>query len=136
MAEAIKKPRPEYRNIGISDIMRYRLPPSGKVSIGHRISGAILFLLLPLTLYMLEQSLTSEISFASFKGFAAHPLTKLLILVLSWAFLFHFFAGLRHLMMDTHRAVNKQGGRSTALTVITLSTVLTIAVALKLFGAF
>lgn len=136
MAEVVKKTRPEYRNIGIAQISSYRLPPSGKVSILHRVSGALLFLTLPFTLYLLEQSLTSELSFEMFKGFASHPIVKLVILAIAWAYLVHFLAGLRHLLLDTHHAVNKTGGRNTALFVLIASTLATLAVALKLFGAF
>jgi succinate dehydrogenase / fumarate reductase cytochrome b subunit len=136
MAEAVKKPRPEYRNISIGQILTYRLPLAGRVSILHRVSGALLFLLLPFSLYLLEQSLTSELSFASLKAFFSYPLVKLIVLVLSWAYLFHFCAGLRHLLLDTHRAVTKQGGKQTSIVVFVVSSVLTIAVALKLFGVF
>ncbi len=136
MAEVIKKPRPEYRNIGLGQLIKYRLPLAGRVSILHRVSGAILFLLLPFSLYLFEQSLTSEISFDTLKAIAAFPLVKLIVLVLSWAFLFHFCAGIRHLVMDTHRAVSKEGARSTSFVVIIVSSLLTLAVALKLFGAF
>lgn len=136
MAEAVKKPRPEFRNISIGQILTYRLPLAGRVSILHRISGALLFLLLPFSLYLFEQSLTSELSFASLKAFFSYPLVKLIVLVLAWAYLFHFCAGLRHLLLDTHCAVTKQGGRQTSIVVFVVSSVLTIAVALKLFGVF
>ncbi len=136
MAEVLKKPRPEYRNIGLGQLLKYRLPLAGRVSILHRISGAILFLLLPFSLYLFEQSLTSEISFDTLKAIAAFPLVKLVVLVLSWAFLFHFCAGIRHLVMDTHHAVSKEGGRKTSIVVFIVSSLLTLAVALKLFGAF
>jgi len=136
MAEVIKKPRPEYRNIGLTQLAKYRLPLAGRVSILHRISGAILFLLLPFSLYLFEQSLTSEISFDTLKAIAAFPLVKLIVLVLSWAFLFHFCAGVRHLFMDLHYAVSKEGGRKTSIVVFIVSSLLTLAVALKLFGAF
>ncbi|KAA0080428.1 succinate dehydrogenase, cytochrome b556 subunit, partial [Paraburkholderia sp. T12-10] len=73
MAEAVKKPRPEFRNIGIGDItMTYRLPLAAKVSILHRVSGAALFLFLPFLLYLFSQSLTSELSFEVFKGFLSN----------------------------------------------------------------
>ena len=136
MSEVLKKPRPEYRNIGIAQILKYRLPLAGRVSILHRASGAILFLLLPFALYLFEQSLTSEITFDTLKGFASNIIVKLIILVLSWAFLFHFCAGVRHLVMDTHTAINKEGGRNTAVVVFVVSSLLTLAVAAKLFGAF
>ena len=136
MAEATKKPRPEYRNIGIAQLAKYRLPLAGRVSILHRISGLLLFVALPSLLYLLDQSLTSEISFDAFKGFLANPLVKIVVLVLSWSFLFHFCAGIRFLLLDTHRAVSKEGGKQTSIVVLTVSSLLTIVVALKLFGAF
>ena len=59
--EAKQKGRPEFRNIGITDITgKYRQPPSAIVSILHRISGAVLFLALPFLLYLFQQSLLSE----------------------------------------------------------------------------
>jgi succinate dehydrogenase / fumarate reductase cytochrome b subunit len=112
------------------------LPLAGKVSILHRISGLLLFISLPFLLYLLDQSLTSEISFDTFKGFLANPLIKIVVLVLSWAFMFHFCAGIRFLLLDTHRAVSKEGGKQTSIVVLVVSTLLTLVVAAKLFGAF
>ena len=138
MAEAVKKPRPEFRNIGIGQILTaYRLPLAGRVSILHRVSGALLFVFLPFLLYLFDQSLTSELSFEVFKGFLSNILVKLITLVLAWAFLFHFCAGVRHLVMDTnHNAVTKEKGKSTSIVVLVVSSLLTIAFAAKLFGAF
>lgn len=138
MAEAVKKPRPEFRNIGIGQILTaYRLPLAGRVSILHRVSGALLFVFLPFLLYLFDQSLTSEISFESFKLFLSNIVVKLITLVLAWAFLFHFCAGVRHLVMDTnHNAVTKENGKRTSIVVFVVSSILTIAFAAKLFGAF
>jgi succinate dehydrogenase / fumarate reductase cytochrome b subunit len=138
MAEAVKKPRPEFRNIGIGQILTaYRLPLAGRVSILHRVSGGLLFVFLPFLLYLFDQSLTSELSFEVFKGFLSNIVVKLITLVLAWAFLFHFCAGVRHLLMDTnHDSVTKEKGKSTSLVVIVVSSLLTIAFAAKLFGAF
>jgi succinate dehydrogenase / fumarate reductase cytochrome b subunit len=138
MAEAVKKPRPEFRNIGIGQILTaYRLPLAGRVSILHRLSGGLLFVFLPFLLYLFDQSLTSELSFEVFKGFLSNIVVKLITLVLAWAFLFHFCAGVRHLVMDTnHNAVTKEKGKSTSIVVLVVSSLLTIAFAAKLFGAF
>jgi succinate dehydrogenase / fumarate reductase cytochrome b subunit len=138
MAEAVKKPRPEFRNIGIGQILTaYRLPLAGRVSILHRVSGGLLFVFLPFLLYLFDQSLTSELSFEVFKGFLSSVIVRLITLVLAWAFLFHFCAGLRHLVMDTnHNAVSKEKGKSSSIVVLVVSSLLTIAFALKLFGAF
>ncbi|MGF6485383.1 succinate dehydrogenase / fumarate reductase cytochrome b subunit [Paraburkholderia sp. JPY419] len=133
MAEAVKKPRPEFRNIGIGQILTaYRLPLAGRVSILHRVSGALLFLFLPFLLFLFDQSLTSELSFEVFKGFLSNIIVKLITLVLAWAFLFHFCAGIRHLLMDTnHDAVSKEKGKSTSIVVFVVSSLLTIAFAAK-----
>jgi succinate dehydrogenase / fumarate reductase, cytochrome b subunit len=138
MAEAVKKPRPEFRNIGIGQILTaYRLPLAGRVSILHRVSGGLLFVFLPFLLYLFDQSLTSELSFDVFKGFLSNIIVKLITLVLAWAFLFHFCAGVRHLFMDTsHNLTTKEKGKQTSIIVLVVSSLLTIAFALKLFGAF
>jgi len=138
MAEAVKKPRPEFRNIGIGQILTaYRLPLAGRVSILHRLSGGLLFVFLPFLLYLFDQSLTSELSFDVFKGFLSNIIVKIITLVLAWAFLFHFCAGVRHLFMDTsHSLTTKEKGKQTSIIVLVVSSLLTIAFALKLFGAF
>ena len=136
MSEAAKKSRPQYSNIHITQLVNYRLPLSGLVSILHRISGFLMFLLLPFVLYLLERSITSEISFDYLRGFASHWFVKLITLALVWAFLHHFCAGIRHLFMDVHVAIEKDSARKTATSVLVVSVVLTALVALKLFGVF
>ncbi|ABB12263.1 succinate dehydrogenase, cytochrome b556 subunit [Burkholderia sp. Ac-20384] len=138
MTDAVRKPRPEYRNIGFGDItMKYRMPLAAILSILHRVSGALLFLFLPFLLFLFDQSLTSELSFEGFKQFLSNIIVKLIVLALSWAFFHHFCAGIRHLLMDVnHDAVTKEGGKRTAVVVFVVSIALTIAMALKLFGAF
>ena len=140
MSEAIKKVqerRQPIRNVSITDItMNYKQPPSAIVSILHRISGFVLFLALPFLLYLFEQSLRSEISFAHFAGIVGHPFTKIVILGLSWAYLHHFCAGIRHLFMDNHMALDKDASQRTARWVLIVSLALTLLVALKLFGVF
>ncbi len=144
MTELAKK-RPEFRNINaLTDLPTYRLPPAGIVSILHRISGAIMFLLLPFVLWMFDTSVSSEISFARFTsaftagiGFVPGWLVKLVTLALLWAYLHHFIAGLRHLWMDvSHSAVNKQTGKTTAVVTLALGTALTVILGAKLFGLY
>ncbi|MEO6353140.1 MAG: succinate dehydrogenase, cytochrome b556 subunit [Oxalobacteraceae bacterium] len=132
----VTKERPEFRNIHITDIARYRMPLAAFVSILHRISGILIFLLLPFILYLLDSSLTSEISFDYFKGFTSGLFVKLIILALSWAYLHHFCAGVRHLVMDTHVGLDKDSARKSATSVLAVSLSLAALVALKLFGVF
>lgn len=125
-----------FTNIHVSQIIRYRLPAAGMVSILHRISGAMMFLLLPFILYLFDLSITSEISFASLQGFASHWFVKLLILAISWGYLHHFCGGIRHLIMDAHIGLSKEGARKSANMVFAVSLPLTLLVALKLYGVF
>ncbi|MDB5989709.1 MAG: sdhC [Herbaspirillum sp.] len=136
MSEAAKPHRPEYRNIHIAQIAGYRMPLAAFVSILHRVSGLLMFLLLPFILYLLDKSLLSEISFDSFRNFASNWFVKLVILALSWAYLHHFCAGLRHLVMDLHIGLDKDSSRKSAAGVLTVSLVLAAVIALKLFGVF
>ncbi len=135
--EAAKKGRPEFRNVGIGDITgKYRMPPSAIVSILHRVSGAGLFLFLPFLLYLLQESLRSEISYGHFAGIVDNWFAKIILLGLSWAYLHHFTAGVRHLFMDNHLALDKDAAQKTARWVLIISLVLTALVGLKLFGVF
>lgn len=136
MSEAAKPNRPQFRNINIAQIVGYRLPLAGIISILHRISGLLMFLLLPFILFMLDKSLVSESSFEYFKGFTSNWFVKLVILALSWAYLHHFCAGIRHLVMDNHIGLDKVSARKSAAGVLIISVPLALIVALKLFGAF
>ncbi len=143
MTELAKK-RPEFRNINaLSDLPTYRLPPAGWVSILHRISGLLMFLLLPLIIWMFDNSISSEFSFAKFAaafnvglGFVPGWFIKLVTLGLIWAYLHHFIAGLRHLFMDVRHAVSKEFGKSSAIVTLALSLGLTAVLGAKLFGLY
>jgi succinate dehydrogenase / fumarate reductase cytochrome b subunit len=141
----LSKPRPEFRNIhALRDLPTYRLPAAGWVSILHRVSGVLMFLLLPLIIWMFDTSVSSEYSYARFKaafnsglGFAPGWFMKLVALALIWAYLHHFIAGLRHLWMDvSHAAVTKEFGASSAWFTLVASVLLTLALAFKLFGVY
>ena len=139
------KKRPEFRNINaFTDLPSYRLPVAGIVSILHRISGFIMFILMPLIIWMFDTSVSSEISFAKFKaafnvGMLGLPgvIWKLLALALIWAYLHHSIAGLRHLWSDTHHsAVTKEFGKSSAVATLAISVGLTVILGAKLFGLY
>ena len=144
MTELAKK-RPEFRNINaLSDLPSYRLPAAGWVSILHRVSGVLMFLLMPFIIWMFDTSVSSEISFARFKaafegglGFVPGWFIKLVVLALIWAYLHHFIAGLRHVWMDmSHAAVSKQFGSTSARVTLVASLVLTVVLGAKLFGLY
>ena len=137
MPTAIAKPRREFRNIHVTQIVGYRLPVPALVSILHRISGALLFFFgLPFLLYLFQQSLTSEISFDNYREIVAHPIAKLALLVFIWAYLHHLIAGVRHLVMDLHYGLEKHSTKQSATVVLVLSLALTAVLGLKLFGVY
>ena len=137
MSDDVKKSRPEFRNINaFTDLPNYRLPLAGFISILHRISGFLLFLALPFIIYLLDESLMSEDTFAYLSTFLAPWYAKLILLVLAWGYLHHFCAGIRHLVMDVHIGLDKDSARQSAVIVFAVSLPLTLLVALKLFGVF
>ncbi|ARU05471.1 succinate dehydrogenase, cytochrome b556 subunit [Comamonas serinivorans] len=147
MTEATKSAkavRPEFRNINLlSDVRTYRLPAAGIVSILHRVSGAVLFVLLPFIVWLFDKSVSSEISFGEFTsafsaGLGGVPgwFIKLVTLAIIWAYLHHFCAGVRHLYMDFTHKVSKEFGKSSATATLVISLLLTAALGAKLFGVF
>lgn len=141
----VAKPRPEYRNINaLGDLPSYRWPLAALVSGAHRLSGVLMFLLLPFILWLFDKSVSSEISFGQFTAAFSSGLgifggwfIKLVVLALIWAYLHHFCAGLRHIWMDvSHKAVTKEFGRSSALACFAISLILTAVLGAKLFGLY
>lgn len=137
MSDSAAKSRPQYRNISVGQILTYRLPPAGRVSILHRISGALLFLLLPLLILPLfAMSFVSEAGFNALSIVAGLPVVKIILLVLLWAYLHHFCAGIRYLVLDLHHGLEKQAAQKSAGVVMGVSLALTVVFGLKLFGAW
>ena len=136
--------RPEFRNINaFKDLPTYRMAPAAWVSILHRVSGALMFLLLPFIIWLFDVSVSSEYSFARFTalfGAGVGPVPgwffKLVALALIWAYLHHIIAGIRHLWMDLTHAVTKEFGRSSAIVTLVLSLGLTAVLGAKLFGLY
>jgi len=129
-------PRPRIRNIGIGDLLHYRLPLAGIVSILHRISGLLMFLLLPLLLWLFEASLSSERSFEQFQDLAHNFFVRLVLLALGWALLHHLCAGLRFLLLDLHWGTERLAAQRSARVVLFVSVPLALLFGLYLFGAF
>ncbi len=129
--------------MSLVDAVKYRLPLAGVVSILHRVSGLLMFGLLPLIVWFFDTSLSSEISFERFVGafvtgigWVPGWLIRLVALALIWSYLHHFIAGVRHLWMDMTHSVTKEQGRSSAVVTLAASVVLTVALGAKLFGLY
>ena len=109
------------------DLGSLKFPPMAIASILHRISGVVLFLLLPMMLYFLSLSLESEATFSHLSTIVlAHSCYKLLLWVFSSALFYHVIAGIRHLLMDIGYGETLHAGRRSAIVVIGLSVLATV----------
>lgn len=142
MSKAAGK-RVEHRNIHVTDIVSYRLPAAGVVSILHRISGALLFMLTPLLVWLFVGSVSSESAFSEIKSVVAEGtgvlpgwFIRLVLWILIGAGLAHGLAGVRHLWMDATHRLSKEQARSTALLVLAASACLWLALGARLFGLY
>ena len=137
MAESAVKLRKSFRNIGVSQILTYRLPPAGQISILHRISGALLFIALPIIILPLfAMSFVSPAGYEAISVLAGFTLVKLVLLVLIWGYLHHFCAGIRYLVLDLHIGLDKVSAQRSARIALGVSLALTLVFGLKLFGAW
>ena len=115
--------RPKFLNL-----LQIRLPLPGLISIMHRVSGAALFLALPLLLGWLQQSLTSATSFTALQAAFSHWFAKLAVIALVWGYLHHLCAGLRHLALDLDVGTGLAAARLSSVLVIGVSLALTVVV--------
>ena len=123
-----KKKRPLWYNLS-----PLNLPLPGLVSILHRVSGAMLFLALVWFLFLLDMSLSSEAGFARARAYVGHPLVKLSLLALLWAYLHHFCAGIRYLFLDIDKGVGLPAARASSYAVFAISLALTVLLGMRLW---
>lgn len=103
-SSATRPPRPKYVDINL-----LHLPPAGLMSIFHRVTGVVMFgLLIPTVLCVLQGTLGSEAGFMRWKGYFAEPMVKLIVIGFIWAYMHHFFAGIRYLLLDVHVGIAKE----------------------------
>lgn len=116
------------------EVWKIRLPLPGIVSILHRISGVVMFLvLIPVLLAVLEGSLASQESFEDLRFQFGSPLVKLVLIGLTWSFMHHFCAGIRYLLMDLHFGMELATTRLWSKAVLVVSGVLTLLVAVAIW---
>ena len=108
------------------DLGSLKYPPMAIASILHRISGLVLFLLLPFMLYFLSLSLRSAESFDSLRLLLTSPCYKLLLWGFCTALIYHLLAGIRHMLMDIGFGEQLNAGRLSAIIVISAAIILTV----------
>lgn len=127
MAESARK-RPKHLNLFV-----IRQPIAAIASILHRVSGLGLFLMLPLLIWLFDLSLRSPDSHQALLAVVAHPLVKLVLIGLLWAFLHHLCMGVRILLIDIHVGVGKAQASASAKAVFAVSLLLTLVLGVKLW---
>ena len=127
-----RKPRPKYLNLQAL-LFEIRMPVSARLSILHRVSGALLFVALAWLLWMLDRSLSSEAAFEKIRHYAGLWPVKLALLVLVWAYCHHFCAGIRHLFLDLDKGTDLQASRLSSFIAFGASLVLTALLGWKLW---
>ncbi len=124
----IKNNRPKHLNL-----LKIHLPITGIASINHRLSGLILFLAIPFSLYLFQLSLTSRTGFTEMLLFLSSPWIKLALVVLLWSFLHHLLAGFRFLLIDQNIGISLSVARKTAWLVVFTAVILTLLISGVLF---
>jgi succinate dehydrogenase / fumarate reductase, cytochrome b subunit len=128
MSDATARKRPKF--LALHQI---RLPLPGIVSILHRVSGAGLFLMLPLLLWLFDRSLGSPVAYDAYRDAVSNPLVKIVLFGLLWAYLHHFCAGIRFLLLDVHVGVDLESARRSSMVVMVVSIVLTLLIGVALW---
>jgi len=124
MPTAALKPRYKHLNL-----FKIRLPLPAFVSILHRVTGALLFVLLGGLLWLLQQSLQSFNTYSALRAWVALWPVKLVLLGMLWAYLHHLFAGIRHLFLDAHMGLELARARQSSVAVLVAGALGTLIVA-------
>jgi succinate dehydrogenase / fumarate reductase cytochrome b subunit len=106
---ARQKPAPKFLNL-----LLIKLPPGGIASIGHRISGVLLFLCIPLLAWLFGLSLESAAGFQQARQTLHSTPVILLSVLLVWSLSHHLLAGIRHLLLDVEIGLDKAAARASA----------------------
>ena len=128
LSKAPPRPRPKHL-----DLTKIRLPLPGWVSIMHRVSGAALFAALPLLLWLLDRSLSTEIGYDRLALIFKLWWVKLAMFLLLWGYLHHFCAGIRYLLLDLHIGIDLASARMSASAVYFISVPLALLAGWRLF---
>ena len=118
-----KENRPKFLNL-----LKIRLPITGIASINHRLSGLILFLSIPVSLYLFQLSLVSETGYTEMLAWFSSPIVKVVLILLTWSFVHHLFAGFRFLLIDQNIGVSLSAARKTAWFVVFAAVIVTLII--------
>ncbi|GAB4361500.1 MAG: succinate dehydrogenase, cytochrome b556 subunit [Gammaproteobacteria bacterium] len=116
------------------DLLRFRLPMVGIASIAHRISGVLMFLAIPIFIYLLQQSLSGEEGYRQVADLMSSVVFRLVVVAMVWALVHHLCAGVRYLLLDIDVGVEKTAARQSALIVLVIGAVAALATFVGVFA--
>jgi len=125
---AVSDNRPFFLNL-----VKIHLPVTGFVSIFHRISGFLLFLAIPFSVYLLDMSLQDKAGFNAAANVLTHPLIQLISIILLWSIIHHFIAGIRFLLTDFDIGLEKKQATMYAWLVFIIEAIVFILLAMEIF---
>ena len=120
-------------NVGIFDLMIFKWPFAAIASITHRIAGVALMVVIGIGLYALELSLSSEAEFNELKMMMASPLGKIVFWGSLSALVYHFVAGVKHMIVDFGVGETLEGVLFAARTVVLVSIILIVLAGVWIF---
>ncbi|WP_201534393.1 succinate dehydrogenase, cytochrome b556 subunit [Psychrobacter ciconiae] len=120
---AVKSNRPI--NLPLSQVISVNAKsPIAIASIMHRVSGIILFLLIPVLLWLLQTSLSSP---ESFDALFDNVLLRFIVWIFVAATAFHFVMGIKHLLADMGMTEELKSGRAAAVVSFVIAAILIVA---------
>lgn len=125
---AVHDNRPFFLNL-----IKIHLPVTGFVSIFHRISGLLLFLAIPFSIYLLDLSLQGANGFKQAAELLTYPLLQLVGLILLWSIVHHLIAGIRFLLTDFDIGLEKHQATRYAWLVFILEAIVLLLLIVEIF---
>ena len=123
---AVKSNRPV--NLSMGQVLEVNLKsPVAIASILHRLSGVIVFLLVPVLLWLLDKSLSSPEGFAQVQEIFSGFIVRFIVWVFVAGLLFHFIMGVKHLFVDLGVAEELESGRMAATIALILAAISVVA---------
>lgn len=120
--------RPVYLNL-----FKIKLPISGIISIFHRLTGVLMFIAIPVSLYLLQLTVTGVSSYEAVVSLMLHPLSRFSILLMTWSFVHHLLTGVRFLLIDLDLFLDKPSIRYSAWAVVSLEFFIMLFIIVGLF---
>jgi len=125
---AVSDNRPFFLNL-----IKIRLPVTGFVSIFHRISGLLMFLAIPFSIYLFDISLHGQNGYSQAVEILQHPIIQLVSLVLLWSIVHHLIAGIRFLLTDFDIGLEKQQATLFAWLVFVIEAIVFVLLAVRIY---